>query len=177
VFALWLARQCDRTDVVLVANSANRTRPAHESVVGMIGDAVLVPVRTMLSHDFADLVRRFSASLYAAMDHQDLPLTDVVTLVAPEHRDKPSPTVLFTVVTTPPPALSLDGVNTRVRGIPVPGLARTELFVRLVLDTDSIEVFWEYSTDLFTPATITRWDADLRALFEQLTEARDDLAA
>jgi hypothetical protein len=64
-----------------------------------------------------------------------------------------------------------------VRGIPVPGLARTELFVRLVLNTDGIDVFWEHSTDLFTAETITAWDTDLRTMLEQLTEARDDLAA
>ncbi|MGH3756995.1 amino acid adenylation domain-containing protein [Actinophytocola sp.] len=170
-FAAWLARACGRTEVVLAASSANRTRPEHEDVVGLVGDAVLVRVRPGES-GLAEQVRAFSAGLYAALDHQDLPLDDVAAVVAPElvpaPEDWPFPTVRFTVVTTPPPRLDLDGVESRVRGVAVPGVARTELYVRVEPGPDGPRIFWEYSTDLFTAATVAAWDADLRALLTRL---------
>jgi hypothetical protein len=106
------------------------------------------------------------------MDHQDLPLTEVFGLVAPD-LDNPTVPVLFTVVTTPPPELPLDGVATVVREIVVPGLARTELYVRVLAHAEEIRICWEYSTDLFTGETIAGWDTELRDLLASLTRSSD----
>jgi hypothetical protein len=174
-FATWLAGECGQPEVVLAASSANRTRPGHEDVVGMVGDAVLVRVRAG-DGDLAERVRALSAGLFAALDHQDLPLDEVVAAVAPDRvpdvADGPFPTVLFTVVTTPPPRLDLDGVRTRMRELVVPGLARTELYVRIAGDADGMRIVWEYSTDLFTKETVAGWDASLRAMLARLVPAR-----
>jgi len=170
-FASWLAVACGRPEVVLATSSANRSRPEHEGVVGLVGDWVLVPVRTSEGGQ-AERVRAFSAALFAALDHQDLPLDEVVATVAPDRlaeiADGPFPTVVFTVVTTSPPRLDIDGVESRVRGIVVPGLARTELYVRIAEEPDGVRIFWEYSTDLFTQETVAAWDAELRAMLESL---------
>jgi len=170
-FARWLAGRLGREEVVLAASSANRTRQEDDGVVGLIGDAVLVRVSSTR-------VREFSARLYAALDHQELPLTEVVRHVAPELVDTLYPTVLFTVVTTPPPALALDGVSSEVRAVAVPGLARTELYVRVVADADETTVYWEYSTDLFDETTIATWHTELRAALTELVRTRpEELAA
>ena len=170
-FARWLAGRLGREEVVLAASSSNRTRQEDEGVVGLIGDAVLVRVSS-------PRVREFSARLYAALDHQELPLTEVVRHVAPELVDTLYPTVLFTVVTTPPPTLALDGVSSEVRAVAVPGLARTELYVRVVADADETTVYWEYSTDLFDETTIAAWHTELRAALAELVHKRpEELAA
>jgi hypothetical protein len=169
-FARWLGRRCAREDVVLATSSANRTRPDHQRVVGMLGDAVLVRVRTGES-EIAQQVRDLSAGLFAALDHQDLPLADVLGLVAPELDGRPFPPVLFTVVTTPPPELKLDGLDsTAVREVDVPGLARTELYVRVVALGDEVRIAWEYSTDLFDAETIAGWAEELRASLVHMTQ-------
>ncbi len=170
-FARWLAGRLGREEVVLAASSANRTRPEDDGVVGLIGDAVLVRVSS-------PRVREFSERLYAALDHQELPLTEVVRNVAPELVDGLYPTVLFTVVTTPPPALALEGVTSEVRAVAVPGLARTELYVRVVADAAETTVYWEYSTDLFDEPTIAAWHGELRTTLAELVRTRpDELAA
>ncbi|MCT2582172.1 non-ribosomal peptide synthetase/type I polyketide synthase [Actinophytocola gossypii] len=155
-FATWLARACGTDAVVLAVSSANRSRPEHERVVGIVGDAVLVRVRPGAEEP----VREFSAGLFGGLDHQDLPLDDVVAEVAPEHADGHFPTVRLTVVTTPPPRLALPGVESEIHGLAVPGGARAELYVRIEGD----RIHWEYSTDLFTEATVAAWDADFRAV-------------
>ncbi|MGB3444680.1 MAG: hypothetical protein WBA97_38575 [Actinophytocola sp.] len=102
--------------------------------------------------------------LFGGLDHQDLPLDEVVAAVAPDHVDRQFPTVLFTVVTTPPPRLALPGTESRTTVLVVPGVARTELYVRIAED----RIYWEYSTDLFTAATVTGWDAALHAVLSRL---------
>jgi non-ribosomal peptide synthetase component F len=177
-FARWLARLCGQPEVVLATSSANRARAAHEHVVGLVGDAVLVRVRPG-EHDVAELARQYSADLYAALDHQDLPLSEVLGEVAPHLRERPFPTVLFTVVTTPPPALVLGDTETEVRGVIVPGLARTELYVRVTLDADAATICWEYATDLFTEEVVAAWHAELLAMLEEFVASGDveELAA
>ncbi|MDW4909139.1 hypothetical protein RB628_28335 [Streptomyces sp. ADMS] len=59
-------------------------------------------------------------------------LDEVVRLLAPEEADRLCPTILFTVVTTPPPALELSGVSTTIRSLPIGGVAHSELYVVLV---------------------------------------------
>ncbi|CAL9560713.1 D-alanine--D-alanyl carrier protein ligase [Streptomyces sp. enrichment culture] len=104
-FATWIGGLCGGLpDVVLAASSANRTRRDRSDVVGLLGDAVLLRARLGEAATFADLVTGLGATLFSALDHQELPLTEVVELVAPGAGDSLFPTVLFTVVTTPPPS-------------------------------------------------------------------------
>ncbi|MFI2370818.1 condensation domain-containing protein [Streptomyces sp. NPDC018833] len=169
-FATWTARLCGRTDdVVLAASSANRTRPEREGVVGLLGDAVLLRARLSEAPVFADLVTRLGSTLFTALDHQDLPLTEVVRLLSPETAEGLFPTVLFTVVTTPPPALNLRGVSATVRGLPTRAVARNELYAVLLPRGDAIDITFEYATDLFDAATVRAWSEDFTALLEQVT--------
>ncbi|WP_039932372.1 hybrid non-ribosomal peptide synthetase/type I polyketide synthase [Streptomyces viridochromogenes] len=157
-FATWLADLCgERNDIVLAASSANRVQRDRSEIVGILGDAVLLRARLSEAEAFPDLVTRLSTTLFTALDHQELPLTDVVSLVWPETADAPFPTVLFTVITTEPPALNLQDVSTTVRALPIQGVARNELYVVIAPEADTITVTFEYSTDLFTPETVEAW--------------------
>ncbi|MDH6224497.1 non-ribosomal peptide synthetase/type I polyketide synthase [Streptomyces sp. MJP52] len=157
-FAAWLAGVCgERGDMVLAASSANRTRRERADVVGLLGDAVPLRARLGEARTFADLARQLGTTLFSALDHQDLPLTEIVELAAPGTGDVLFPTVLFTVVTTPPPALDLTAVSASVRDLPTESVARNELYVVLVPADDGITVTFEYSTDLFDPATVEEW--------------------
>ncbi|MBB0242894.1 amino acid adenylation domain-containing protein [Streptomyces alkaliphilus] len=171
-FAVWAARRQGRpTDVVLAASSANRLQPDRADVVGLLGDSVLLRARLGEAETFADLARQLGTTLFAALDHQELPLTDVADLVAPGTSAGLFPRVLFTVVTTPPPTLELDGVSATVRGLPMAGVARNELYVVLVPHADGMTATFEYSTDLFTHSTIEAWTTEFTAL---LTEAAEN---
>ncbi|MDT0379017.1 amino acid adenylation domain-containing protein [Streptomyces sp. DSM 42041] len=171
-FALWLGEVCDhRGDVVLAASSANRTRGAYDEVVGLLGDAVLLRARVAEAATFADLAAQVGATLFSVLDKQELPLTEVVRLVEPETAERPFPTVLFTVVTTPPPRLHLPGASATVRSLPTCGVARNELYVVLVPGEGRIEVVLEYSTDLFHASTVAAWGERFTALLAAAVRA------
>ncbi|WP_328871177.1 amino acid adenylation domain-containing protein [Streptomyces sp. NBC_00287] len=166
-FALWAGRLCgDPADVVLAASSANRTRRDRAETVGLIGDAVLVRARLSEAAGFGELVTQVAESLFTALDHQDLPLTEVVELVEPG--DGLFPTVLFTVVTTEPPTLDLPPLRTRVEGMATRGVARNELYVVLEPGPGEIRATFEYSTDLFTAKTVEGWARSFSTLLDQL---------
>ncbi|MBD0837513.1 non-ribosomal peptide synthetase/type I polyketide synthase [Streptomyces sp. TRM68416] len=169
-FARWAGRLCgDAGDVVLAASSANRTRRDRAGTVGLIGDAVLVRARLSEAATFGDLAAQVAATLFTALDHQDLPLTEVVELVAPGTSQELFPTVLFTVVTTPPPTLELAGLRTRVESLAMRGVARNELYVVLVPGEEEITVTFEYSTDLLTAATVEEWARSFTAALEEVS--------
>ncbi|MGA5357903.1 amino acid adenylation domain-containing protein [Streptomyces purpurascens] len=158
LFARWLGDLCgEGNDIVLAASSANRVRRDRSEIVGILGDAVLLRARLGEAETFGDLVAQLGASLFTALDHQELPLTDVVSLVSPDLKGALFPTVLFTVITTEPPALDLQGVSTAVHALPVQGVARNELYVVIAPEGDRVTVTFEYSTDLFTRETVEGW--------------------
>ncbi|MFD3487838.1 amino acid adenylation domain-containing protein [Streptomyces sp. NPDC058665] len=170
-FATWLAGLCGTPgDVVLAASSANRTGRERSDVVGLLGDAVLLRARTSEARTFADLVTWLGKTLFTALDHQDLALTDVIELVSPETGDELFPTVLFTVVTTPPPTLDLRSVSVSMRGLPISGVARNELYVVVSPGEETMTITFEYSTDLFTPTTIERWARSFTKVLRMATE-------
>ncbi|GAA3010164.1 non-ribosomal peptide synthetase/type I polyketide synthase [Actinokineospora diospyrosa] len=154
--AVWIGALAERTDLVLATSSTNRLHPDLDSVIGSVGEGVLL--RTRLTGDFDALVTELGETVYRALDHQALPLVEASRLVDPTITiDKPHPDVYFTVVTTPPAELSLPGASCTVRALTHPGMARTELYVVLVPAQDALTVVAEYSTDLFDESTITGW--------------------
>ncbi|MBG0566372.1 non-ribosomal peptide synthetase/type I polyketide synthase [Actinoplanes aureus] len=158
VFSIWLGRLCDRNDLVLALSSASRTRPEHASVVGPVGEALLVRLTQRDGMPLADLVAQVRERTFEAIDHHLLPLREVSQLVGQELS---SPQILFTVVTTPPPGLTLPGLTTEIAGVAVDGVARTELYVVMIHGDDGISLVIEYSADLFESETIQRWGEDL----------------
>ncbi|MEU2764500.1 amino acid adenylation domain-containing protein [Streptomyces sp. NPDC007094] len=170
-FAVWAARRRNRPgDLVLAASSANRLHPEHSDVIGLLGDAVLLRARLGEAETFADLVRQIGATLFTVLEHQELPLTEVADLVAPGTSETLFPNVLFTVVTTPPPALDLDAVSATVHDLPTVGVARNELYAVLTPQGQSMTMTFEYCTDLFEQATVETWSEDLVQLLDEAVQ-------
>lgn len=166
-FATWAGELMGTDDLVLPLSSARRTTATAE-VVGLLGD--VVPIRVRLGTE--DLVRDVGRRLFAALDHQDVPLPDVLAAALPDDEPATLPNVLFSVMTAPPASVDLGGARTRVTPLHVDGCARTDLYVAVVPDE---ALYVEYSSDLFDAATITKWARELVARFarvEQLCEPR-----
>ncbi|MET0236766.1 MAG: amino acid adenylation domain-containing protein [Kibdelosporangium sp.] len=170
-YAVWLAALCEQPEVAVASSSANRLRLEHEDTFGSIGDAVLLRARVSAASDFAELVAQMQSSVHLALDHQELPLTEVVALHDRDAAESLFPTALFTVVTTPPPTFPLVGATSVVKTLTRPGLARNELYVVLVPSDNGIHVVIEYSADLYDDATVVSMGVTFS---ETLTSLIDD---
>ncbi|MER7332673.1 MULTISPECIES: non-ribosomal peptide synthetase/type I polyketide synthase [unclassified Micromonospora] len=167
-FAVWMAELCGQRDMVVPVSSASRVRPEHSGVVGPVGEALLVRVTLSDGLRFDELVHAVTERTFVALDHHALALGQVADAVG---ADIPTPQVLFAVVTTPPPGLTLPGVSAAVESLAVTGVARTELYVVLLPTEHRIEVAFEYSTDLFDESTIEGWAADFLSVLERVATA------
>lgn len=170
-FAVWMAGLCGQRDLVIALSSANRLHSEHVGVVGPVGEAL--PVRVTLSTGlrFDEVVRAVTERTLVALDHHALPLGQVAEALGVS---LPTPQVLFSVVTTPPPVIDLPRVTTEIESLPVTGTARTELYVVLVPTGDRIEAVFEYSTDLFTEHTVAGWASDFVAVLGRVVGAPYD---
>lgn len=157
-FARWAGELMGTDDLVLPLSSARRTAATSE-VVGLLGD--VVPVRVRLGSQ--DLARDVGRRLFAALDHQDVPLPDMLAAALPDDEPATLPNVLFTVVTTPPPSLELPDAQATVSPLHVDGCARTDFYVVVVPDGPDPALYVEYSADLFDAATIARWAREIVA--------------
>lgn len=158
---LTLSRDSGQTDLAVGIAGLNRNRPEHEPIVGLTASSVLVRLVLSPGRTFADLVHDLADQVYAAMDHQDVPLSTMLNEITPEvpHPDwPPQPQVLFTMLADQP-ELTFPGLVTRVEDLSLPDVARTEAAVYL-LPTDGakgsngMDGIVEYSTDVFNPGTI-----------------------
>lgn len=170
-FAVWMTDLCGQHDLVVPLSSANRLHPEHAGIVGPVGEALLVRLKLTAGARFDELVHAVTARTLAALDHHTLALGDVAQAIA---ADIPTPQVLFTVITTPPPSLDLPGVTTEVHSVAVAGVARTELYVVLAPVGNRIEAVFEYSTDLFDEPTVAAWERDFVAVLARVAGAPHD---
>ncbi|MER5337925.1 amino acid adenylation domain-containing protein [Micromonospora sp. NPDC002717] len=167
-FAVWMAELCGQRDIVVPVSSASRVRPEHTGVVGPVGEALLVRVTLSDGLRFDELVHAVTERTFVALDHHALALGQVADAVG---ADIPTPQVLFAVVTTPPPDLTLPGVSAAVESLAVAGVARTELYVVLMPTEHGVEAAFEYSTDLFDESTIEGWAANFLSVLDRVAAA------
>jgi amino acid adenylation domain-containing protein len=150
-------------DLVVGSPFANRTRTQTEGLIGAFVNTVVL--RTPLSGQltFRQLLRRVREVVLAASAHQELPFEKLVELLRPP-RD-PSRNPLFQVnfrLQTTPLEVALPGLTTSLR-LGDCTHSKFDLALELWAFPQTFRGFFEYSTDLFEPATVTRMCGDLEA--------------
>jgi amino acid adenylation domain-containing protein len=177
VFEALLHRLTGRERFVVGCGVANRRTPALESVVGMLLNNIAVPADVSGAPDFETLVSRVRETALAALDNQDIPFDHVVAAIDPERSTGRSPLcqVFFTSYDGPMPSFRLRDLQVEPSFGLSNGSAKFDLNVIVVAVPNapadqgfddassrplrSIEMIWEYSTDLFERETVERWTA------------------
>lgn len=171
-FAL-LREQGGESDLVLGTTTANRTLPASEGVLGPLVGTLPVRVRGPRDPSFLAVVRRTARSLAAVLSHQDLPLDRLLTGSSPDLAANPGFQVLFSQHDAPPPLLGGAASNPQeatfdlLEALPN-GFAKLDLDVLLLPRPRgpwssheppqplSLQIFWDYASDLFDATSIER---------------------
>jgi amino acid adenylation domain-containing protein len=177
LFEALVHRLTGRERFVVGCGVANRRTPALESVVGMVLNNVALPADLSGAPDLETLLARVRDTAVAALDHQDVPFDRVVAAVDPERSPGRSPLcqVFFSSYDGPLPELELRDVRVEPCFGLNNGSAKFDLNVIVAAvpttppggpagasrsrPSRSIEMIWEYSTDLFERETIERWTA------------------
>ncbi|RJS23164.1 non-ribosomal peptide synthetase [Corallococcus sp. H22C18031201] len=157
-FAALLHRYSQQEDFCLGTLVSGRTHEALESVVGTLTNTVVLRTRVEPSAPFTTLLGQVRATTLEALAHQDVSFEQVVQSLGVERSSSRAPLaqVMFDLHRTELSAAS--GFHTLgARRVPIETwTCEADLFLTAIEVGDGFEVYFQYSTDLFEPATMER---------------------
>ncbi len=171
-FATLLQRVTGRTDLVIGAPIAGRTRAETEGLIGFFLNTLALRVDLSGDPPFGDLLGRVRQVTLGAYAHQDLPFERLLEDLQPE-RD-PSRTPLFQVVFN---WLRFGGV--RHQPMRLPGLTLEPMPVAEPVAKFDLEIYAEeledgvvlqmvYNRDLYEPPTLRRLAAHFESMLREI---------
>lgn len=162
-----LSRYARQSDFAVGTPVAGRTHAEMEGVVGCLINLLAVRARVDGDEPFRALLGRVRQTVVEALDHQDVPLADVVADAFPDRRGfDPVYRVLFQLRNLPTAEI---GGPVEICPVPLPagGLDMDlALSVVAVEATGELSCQLSYRADLFDAATIGRMTSHLRVLLD-----------
>jgi aspartate racemase len=166
-FKTLLYRYTGQEDIAVGSPIANRTQSEIEGLIGFFVNTLVL--RTGLSGNpaFRELLERVREVALGAYAHQDMPFEKLVEELQPERDLSHHPLfqVMFIFQNTPRQTLELPGLV--VDHLEVDnGTAKFDLTLSMVEDAEGLKGTFEYNTDLFDEATVTRMADHFQVLLE-----------
>ncbi|MFQ5767469.1 MAG: amino acid adenylation domain-containing protein, partial [Acidobacteriota bacterium] len=182
-FMVWLHRYTGDRDLVVGSPTLGRTRPEFRPVVGFFANPL--PLRADFEGDppFKDFLARVHGVVCGALEHQDLPLEEIIRIVRPP-RDR-GRTPLFQVLfgwdrpesgRRPAPASSawLDPHAVLQETFKVEyRVALLDLGAIAVESGDQVSLHFQFSSDLFDAETRSRMLGHFRTLLAAIPSQED----
>jgi amino acid adenylation domain-containing protein len=168
-FQCLLYRYSGQEDIAVGSLIANRNRFEVEPLIGMFANTVVL--RTDLSGDpfFSDVLQRVRQVTLNAHANQDLPFEYVLSaLRAARNLDCSNLfRVMFILQSAAPKTPNISQLSVQFVDVD-PGIARFDLTLEITDEDEHLVGSFEYSTDLFDPATIARMVTHFRVLLRAL---------
>jgi natural product biosynthesis luciferase-like monooxygenase protein len=172
-----LHRYSRQDDILINSPTANRSRSEFEGMIGFFANPVIIRSNLSGNPTFKAFLAQVSKTVFAALDHQDYPFSLLVEQLQPT-RD-PSRTPLSDVVFNLDRPLREGTIGSMVGRQQAGGLVmepkiieecvtRYDLVLVMIEGEDSITCGWQYKTDLFNAATISRWAGHLQTLLSSI---------
>ncbi|MBR8835476.1 MAG: amino acid adenylation domain-containing protein [Stigonema ocellatum SAG 48.90 = DSM 106950] len=167
-FQTLLCRYTNSEDIPVGSAIANRHLPNVSGLIGFFVNTVVLRTSVSGSLSFKELLVRVREVALAAYTHQDLPFEKLVAELQPERNLSRQP--LFQVVfalqnVAPSEDLKLSGLKTSFMTIDNK-TAKFDLFLQLSETSNGLTGWFEYNTDLFDAATISRMAGHFQTLLE-----------
>ncbi|MCY1045883.1 amino acid adenylation domain-containing protein [Corallococcus sp. bb12-1] len=162
-FQVLLHRTTGETDIIFGTDIANRNHSGTEGLIGFFVNQLVMRGDLGGDPSFRALLAQARREALAAYAHQDLPFEDLVKALNPERDLAYSPLfqVKLILQNAPSSDLELPGLKLREESSST-GAAKFDM-TWVVTDTArGLECLCEYSTDLYTQATIDRMMGHLR---------------
>ncbi|WP_164014774.1 non-ribosomal peptide synthase/polyketide synthase [Pyxidicoccus trucidator] len=167
-FQVLLMRHTGQEDVLVGTPVAGRNRREVEGLIGFFVNTLVLRGDLSGAPTFRELLGRVRERCLGAYAHQDLPFEQLVEALHPERDLGRTPLVqaMFVLQSASRAALELPGVSVRLRDVET-GTSKLDLTLSMRETEDGWVGVWEFSTDLFEPATVAR----IAGRFERLLEA------
>ncbi len=166
---LWLYRYSGQADFCIGVPVSRRTRPELHKLIGYFINTLVI--RADLSGDpsFIEIVRRARASVFAAVEHADVPFRLLVEHLRPDRVAGYSPLfqVLFNFIGQSRPA-ALPGLDVNSESLN-PGVAKFDLVIDAMESDSGIALEISYDAAVFDARTIRRMTSHFGVLLAGIT--------
>ncbi len=172
VFSALLHRYTGADDLVVGVPVTGRTHPKTEPLIGYFDNTLALRSRSSRSLSFREFLGQTRQVALEAFATSEVPLDEIVSRLRPD-RDPSHPTlvqVLFSVQEDPAKSWNLDDLEAETLPLE-PLTSRLDLSVAFLLRPDAVDLYAEFSSDLFDGSTIERFLGHLAHL---LRSAADD---
>jgi len=172
-FLVLLYRYTGKEDLIIGIPVASRQHQDVENLVGLFSN--IVPLRADMSKSptFEEMLQRSKIYTVEVLSHQGLPFEQLIEELDPvRHPNRPPLVqVQFVLQNLPEPRLDLTEVSATI--IPVSnGCSLFDLTLELTeFEDDSLQIAWEYRTDLFKEQTIKRLAKHYSNILEVMSES------
>jgi amino acid adenylation domain-containing protein len=173
-FQLLLHRYTGQTDVVVGTAVANRARSDIERVVGFFANNIALRGDLSGNPTVAELLRRVRNAALQAYEYQQTPFEAIVDSVVSRRDLDHSPIfqVMLVLQGHASKKFYTDGVECEAMELPLSS-ARLDIAVDVFELHDSLEVVFEYNTDLFRASTIDRMQRSFCTLLAEMVGKPD----
>lgn len=177
-FQTLLFRYTSSADIQVGSLIANRHHQEIESLIGFFVNTLVLRSDFSDSPTFRQLLKQVRDVTLEAYSHQDLPFEKLVEELEPERDLSRHPLfqIGFALQNVPIQALELEGLTINHR-LEHNGAAKFDLFLELFETPDGISGWFEYSTDLFDAATISRIGENFQTLVAGIVANPDQKVA
>ncbi|MEH2267248.1 MAG: amino acid adenylation domain-containing protein [Nostoc sp.] len=177
-FQTLLFRYTSSADIQVGSLIANRHHQEIESLIGFFVNTLVLRSDFSDSPTFCQLLKQVREVTLEAYAHQDLPFEKLVEELEPERDLSRHPLfqIGFALQNVPIPAIELSGMTINHR-LEHNGTAKFDLFLELFETPDGISGWFEYSTDLFDAATISRIGENFQTLVAGIVANPDQKVA
>jgi amino acid adenylation domain-containing protein/thioester reductase-like protein len=170
-YQVLLHRYSRQDDIVIGIPVVGRDRPELKNIIGFFVNTVVL--RANLSDDpsFLELLSKLRQEMFDVFAHQQTPFEKVVETVQPERDPSRSPIfqVMFSFESNPLQPMKIGNLQFKPLHPELEldlGISKFDLSLSILEAEDSIYAIFEYRTDLFEPATITRMAEHFQILLE-----------
>ena len=164
-FYALLYRYTGQEDIAIGTSIANRPHPALEPLIGFLTNTLVLRTRLRGEIPFRELVARVRTVAESAYEHAETPLERIIEAVQPERTMSQNPLfqVCFSLLQAHRDTLRIGGLELEQQNVSS-ATSRFDLTVTCEDARAGLIVGFEYSADLFDPATIDRLALHYRRL-------------
>ncbi|MEC4812262.1 MAG: amino acid adenylation domain-containing protein [Scytonema sp. PMC 1069.18] len=169
VFKTLLMRYSQQHDILVGTPIANRNRKQTEDLIGFFVNTLVIRTDLSGNPSFTTLLERLKEKTLQAYAHQDLPFERLVEELQPERNLSHNPLfqVMFVLQNAPMGKLELPGLT--LTPLELESVtAKFDLTLSMTETETGLEGKWEYKTDLFEAATVTRMAEHFQTLLEAI---------
>ena len=169
VFNILLSRYSGKDDILIGTPTAGRQRVEVEPLIGLFLNTLVIRTDISDSPNVRALLKRVRTTALEAYSHQDIPFEKLVEELNPRRDLSITPLfqVMFQLQNAPMPPARISGLTITPIQLDT-GSAQVDLSLTIWEEEGELKGTFEYSTDLYENATITRMIGHFKKLLESI---------